>query len=176
MLRLLSCSPLPPLLRCVFVAWMASCPRCGWTMRGGAWRQAVDAWSQPLHAGCISPLCSKSRTQLLLRCTRVGACMRDAMHAKHALAGMCQLFAILGDADSRGHEPAPACVQMPGTAGVYAVYDSSGTLQYVGISRKVGRQAGRGRPALRSPGASPGLRLCLAASLDAVAVWALGRG
>lgn len=29
-------------------------------------------------------------------------------------------------------------VQFPGSAGVYAVYDKAGVLQYVGLSRKVG--------------------------------------
>lgn len=50
---------------------------------------------------------------------------------------------------TRRPAPAPA-PQFPQTAGVYAVYDSTGTLHYLGISRRVsvgddgaGRQAGR---------------------------------
>lgn len=116
-----------------------------------------DAW-RGLAAGSrrlvAAPACRLHLAALLKEQTaaaaavHAGRCMHAGCHACEARPRW-HVPALRSDADSRCHEPAPACVQMPGTAGVYAVYDSTGTLQYVGISRKVGRQAGRGRPALR---------------------------
>ncbi|KAL4424520.1 hypothetical protein ABPG77_010100 [Micractinium sp. CCAP 211/92] len=52
-----------------------------------------------------------------------------------APAAAVQSFATTAPLRVRGMDGKPA--EMPGVAGVYAVYDSTGTLQYVGISRKI---------------------------------------